>query len=223
MGEKLFRKGLAYGKTCLEVLIDFLFPRKKDALLFATLNTEDIVKKVHPSTHPEALFDYHDPLIHSLVWHAKYKGDPLAITHMATLLYDALYEEIADRLAFAGGGKALLVSIPSSKERMRYKGFNQVALIAEAIASEDKGQLFEHPTPLLFRKKEVGRQTDLKRRGERLKNMKEVFIVNNPTPVKGRIVVLIDDVTTTGATLSEARKALEKAKPAHIEVLAFAH
>ncbi len=211
------------GKSTSEVLINFVFPRRESAALFVALTETDIAKRAKHSESSFALFDYHDPLIHSLIWHAKYKGDALAIELIGGLMRNNLYEEISERLAFNGGGKALLIPIPESKKRHLEKGFNQVALIGEVIAAKEGKEIFELNTTLLKRQKEVVRQTDLKKRTERLKNMKDVFTVTDPAVLKDRVVVLIDDVTTTGATLNEARKVLEKCKPAHIEVLAFAH
>lgn len=219
----LLSKMVLMGKSTLEVLINFVFPRKESAALFVGLTETDIAQRARHSDGSSALFDYHDPLIHSLIWHVKYKGDALAVTLIGTLMQNNLYEEIAERLAFNGGGKALLIPIPESKKRRLEKGFNQVALIGEVVAAKEGTEIFELNSTLLKRQKEVARQTDLKKRTERLKNMKDVFTVTDPAVLKDRVLVLIDDVTTTGATLSEARKVLEKAEPAHIEVLAFAH
>lgn len=59
-------------------------------------------------------------------------------------------------------------------------------------------------------------------REARMKNLMGVFVVRNPEDIKGCRILLVDDLFTTGATASEAAKALLRAKAARVEVFALA-
>ena len=64
-------------------------------------------------------------------------------------------------------------------------------------------------------------QTGL-RRGERVKNVRGAFGVSDPGPVKGKRVLLIDDIYTTGATVKECARVLKKAGAEFVDVLTLA-
>jgi predicted amidophosphoribosyltransferase len=67
-------------------------------------------------------------------------------------------------------------------------------------------------------------QTSLKKK-ERKKNLQGayVYVADPHLPVAGKHLILIDDVTTTGTTLAEAKWALKRANPASILCVAIAH
>lgn len=100
----------------------------------------------------------------------------------------------------------LVVPIPLHHKKYLFRGFNQAELIAEVISKEFDLNL---KTDLLIKKKNTPSQTDLKEK-ERLINLKDAFKIINKKEVKGKIIFLIDDVATTGATLNEAARVLKK-------------
>jgi competence protein ComFC len=61
---------------------------------------------------------------------------------------------------------------------------------------------------VLYRVLDTAPQADIKERKLRLQNMKNVFNLKNPELIKNKAVFLIDDVSTTGATIKEARRVL---------------
>jgi len=106
----------------------------------------------------------------------------------------------AERLVGAGGD--LLVPVPVHAERRRRRGYDQAELIATAAA-----QTLRLPiSPLLERVRATTAQFDLDRRS-RATNVTGAFALRpggprGPAPLGGRWIVLVDDVVTTGATLS---------------------
>ncbi len=141
---------------------------------------------------------------------------------MAKSLYEELAEEISERTTFETLGRPLLIPIPLSSKRLRERGFNQCDLIVSALADLDKESFFETSENLLHRIRHTESQTK-KSRAERLKNLKDCFDIPQPEKVQGRSIILLDDVTTTGATLEEASKELVKAGAKTVLKVALAH
>ena len=76
---------------------------------------------------------------------------------------------------------------------------------------------------ILIKPKETEHQARIKDRRERLKNLIGSFAVKNGEKIKNKNIILIDDITTTGATLSEARKILKQYGARRIIAFTVAH
>jgi ComF family protein len=107
----------------------------------------------------------------------------------------------------------VVVPIPLGKKRKKERGYNQVAMIAIPLAEK---LAIPYLSKALVRARETRSQVGLSAE-ERVKNVDRAFQAR-PT-VGGKAVLLIDDVATTGATLSSGAEALYSAGAA--EVLAF--
>jgi ComF family protein len=85
------------------------------------------------------------------------------------------------------------------------RGYNQAERIAKAY-----GKILNIPVTshVLIRTKRNKRQVLTRSKSERLQNQMNTFIVNANSNLPERTIILIDDVTTTGATLHEARRVL---------------
>ena len=106
----------------------------------------------------------------------------------------------------------LIIPIPLHKRRLRWRGFNQAELLAEVVAAEMVvGIGFEVATDVLIRKRYTTSQVTHNRREQRLANIREAFVVDKPEKIAGKSILLIDDVATTGATLSVAADVLKQA------------
>ena len=156
---------------------------------------------------------------------------------MHALKYGGL-PRIADDMAAAMGrlpdptiGSSALVPIPLAPQRLRQRGYNQSDALARALGRQWKVPVLPH---LLTRTRETPTQTALTPE-TRLANVAGAFAVahkprpgvltpgwqpgvNQPWPV----LVLVDDVFTTGATLAEAARALEQAGATHVYGVTFA-
>jgi len=109
-----------------------------------------------------------------------------------------------------------VVPVPLTIGRLRERGFNQSLLIARIIAKEIKVPLL---MDLLVKKKETPPQIGLTAR-ERLLNLRNAFAVKGS--VKGMRLLLVDDVMTTGATVTECSKQLIKSGAEEVIVLTLA-
>jgi ComF family protein len=99
----------------------------------------------------------------------------------------------------------LAVPVPLSLKSLRERGFNQTLLIARPVAKRQRLPLKQG---LLFKKKETPPQSTLSR-SARLRNLRGSFAVRGA--LSGERVLLVDDVITTGATVSECTRALLRA------------
>lgn len=109
-----------------------------------------------------------------------------------------------------------IVPVPLSIKGLRERGFNQSLLIARVISKEIKVPLL---MDILLKKKETPPQVGLSAK-ERLLNLKNAFEVKGN--VDGLRLLLIDDVMTTGATVTECSKVLMKAGAKEVIVLTLA-
>ncbi|MDD3694633.1 MAG: ComF family protein [Lentisphaeria bacterium] len=111
----------------------------------------------------------------------------------------------------------LLVPVPLHWRREMQRGYNQATLIAEFLSREMKIPCLE----ALTRKRKTAQQAGLSRE-ERMRNLKNAFALKNNISVKGRSILLLDDVLTTGNTLQEASRVLLQAGAAELSVICIA-
>jgi ComF family protein len=144
------------------------------------------------------------PLV-QLEWCAPYQGVVRAALHDLKYggeerLAGPLGRAIAARWRRAGVGGDVIVPVPVHAERRRRRGYDQAELIARVAGANLRLPVLN----ALVRARATAAQFDLDRR-HRATNVRDAFGLSDARPVvgiRGRWVVLVDDVTTTGATLS---------------------
>lgn len=152
-----------------------------------------------------------DPLARA-IRQLKYHGREHTSTGLVPMLVEAYWDwEILRPVD-------LVLPLPITHGRERRRGYNQSALLAEALALEVGLEYLEGAlTRPVHRPPQVGLS-----RTDRAANVKGVFRVPLPALVAGRRVLLVDDVMTTGATLTEASKALLLAGAKSVSALTLA-
>ncbi len=169
------------------------------------------------------LYDYRHPPIKKAVWLIKYNGKKKLVSVFAETLYGRILEELSDLKTMENFQNAVLIPIPLSKKRQRERGFNQAELLCEEIIKLDDSGYLKLDKNILIKQKETEHQARIKDRSTRLNNLAGSFEVKSGASLKGRNIILIDDVTTTGATLSEARKALRSSGARKVIAFTIAH
>jgi len=119
----------------------------------------------------------------------------------------------------------LIVPVPLHPSRRRERGFNQSELLAaglvRALARQRGGAAPQIAKACLRRKRVTPPQTGLSVAARR-ENPRGAFEVVKPDAVQGRMIVLVDDVMTTGATLSACARALKRAGAVQVMGLTLA-
>jgi ComF family protein len=100
-----------------------------------------------------------------------------------------------------------VVVVPVPRSRLRERGYNQAALLARSLIPKI-GHLW---APLALARREGGQKQAALNRADRLRNLQGAFWVRQPEIVRGRGWLLVDDISTTGATLAACRSALWEA------------
>ncbi len=186
------------------------------------LNNIDLADRTEVTKGVVALFNYHDKVLKKLIWQLKYHGRREIAQILGRTAYAHLIEDLAERKMWNGRDeKILIIPVPLARSRERARGFNQAELLAKAFCDGDQ-QNFEILTDVLVKVKNTPTQVSLKNREARLKNLHGAFKVSRPEKIKDRDIILIDDVATTGATLTECRKTLRAAGAHSVLPLAIA-
>lgn len=115
-------------------------------------------------------------------------------------------------------GASAVVPVPLSRRRRRARGFNQAELIAKAVAREFRIPL---QTRVLKKTRDRPPQSGLSASARR-RNVAGVYRARVPLALRGKVLLLVDDVLTTGATAEAAARALLSAGAGAVDVLTLA-
>ena len=144
----------------------------------------------------------------------KYQKRQAMVKHLNDLMPDFLLQRFAQ--------SDIIIPVPLHKKRLNERGFNQSLLIAHYMSKSLNIPLYVNG---LQRTRWTRPQIELTRE-ERLKNVRGAFAVKAglkpATTIKGKNVILVDDVYTTGATVNECAKVLKKAGADEVVVFTLA-
>lgn len=197
----------AVSPLCLKCGMPFVSPEGPDHLCGGCL------EKKNRFNMARAAGVYDGPL-RTAIHRLKYNQKTALAAPMGGMLEQAYMDH------YGPGCADLAVPVPLHKKRLRQRGFNQ-ALVLVKHWGRNNGQFPPVEARALARVRWTQTQAGLKAK-ERAKNIRGAFAVVRPDLVRGKNVLLVDDVFTTGATANECAKALLKAGAKKVDVLTLA-
>lgn len=168
----------------------------------------------HPLTHLNGIVyaaDYKQMLLQQTIHNFKFRyikelAQPLAKI-LAEFWKNYINSVQTHNFVSLQNDELLIIPVPLNKKRRLERGFNQAELIAKIFAEHFNYHIL---TDVVIRQTNTPHQVGLNKK-ERLTNVQSAFAITNPELIKNRIVILIDDVVTTGSTLEEIAKTLKQA------------
>lgn len=153
---------------------------------------------------------YRNPLVKKMISLFKYQPFIKELAHPLACLIITHFQMLSKTPTFFDKRKKdefILIPVPLYKKQLKARGFNQAGELAKELSLLLRISSMNN---VLLKMKETLPQVELsgKRRKE---NIKGVFLVQNPKLIKGKRILLVDDVFTTGATMEEAAWILKKA------------
>jgi len=112
-----------------------------------------------------------------------------------------------------------IVAVPLHPEREKQRGFNQAAILAEALSRPAQLPFIDRA---LLRVQHTGRHRAGMDAQSRRESVENAFVVAHPRLIDGEHILLVDDVFTTGATVSACARVLLEAGAAQVLVLTIA-
>lgn len=159
---------------------------------------------------------YADPIARNCIQACKYQRVHALTAPLAQLLIE--YADGLEPRPRIFNADPIVVPIPLHNAKERKRGFNQSALIAHTFA-----QAMGFPCEeLLVKRINNDAQAQIKTHAERIARMQGAFLVPQPECVQNKNIIVIDDVSTSGATLAEATQALRSAGARQILALVIA-
>jgi ComF family protein len=151
--------------------------------------------------------------IQNLMHHFKYKG----IREIGYILGALAGEQLSLNPVFATAD--LIIPVPLHSSRLRKRGYNQSACIAEGIARKMAAVVEDNN---LVRTRATETQTH-RNRFSRFENMREVFALTHPESLAGKHLLLVDDILTTGSTLEACADVLLKVEGVRLSIATLAY
>jgi ComF family protein len=176
-----------------------------------------LCRRVTPSFVRAVAYGSYEGGLRELIHLLKYD----AVRPAANVLGRMLAEAIAELEAEFAAAPVTVVPIPLFRAKQRQRGFNQAELIARATLKHFAQGRLRLGERVLERKRETKSQTGLTSH-QRRENMRGAFVVAQPEAVHGREFLVVDDVYTTGATVSECARILLRAGASKVWVATVA-
>jgi len=219
-------------------ILDIFFPPTERALRARSVSYEQLAAAVSPIllayTDPPAisLLPYRSHLVQAVITEAKFHDAHHAQNVLGRILAEYLGTRLTERPALNSANDAVvLLPVPLSRARVRERGYNQAERICQAACqyltvqsktdAEVAGIAFCVDATLLERIRDTQPQTQLGGRARRT-NLQGAFQTARPADAY-TLYIVVDDVVTTGATLSTTITTLQAAGAANILPIALAH
>ena len=202
-------------KIALEALLDIIYPYDNKCIICGVEGFLGIcskckseIKRVHQQEEIMA-YGYYGGVLKKLILNLKYHKSFIAGKVLADLLCQIIIEK---KLSID-----CICYVPISKDSLKKRGFNQWSVLAKNISS-----ILDIPVIDCLVKVKETKEQKLLGKEERMKNILDAFEIKNKEKLFKKNILLIDDVYTTGATINECKKNIEKCNINKIYLLTIA-
>lgn len=154
-----------------------------------------------------AATDYQESIVKKALWAFKYRFIIDLKLPLSRLLVAYLRQKKLDKLLENYRQQLLIIPIPLHRRRLNWRSYNQSKLLAQELAAEFHLSMAPNALTRIGHKKP---QAEIEDKIERAKNIKNIFVSPEPEKIKNKIILLIDDVSTTGSTLDEGARILKQ-------------
>jgi ComF family protein len=197
----------------LKFLIDFIYPRKcgfcgrKINERYTCRKCTNIIEYYHEKVDIYAKQEEKCDMVISAISYDGFIKDKVLqykfrnAKYLAPSFADILLPKVDKYCA----GFDFIIAVPISSKRLRERGYNQSDLIAKYLSRFAK---IQYKKDILVKIKNNLRQSELNL-NERKENVKDAYSIKNIEVIKGKKIILVDDIYTTGATLNECAKLLK--------------
>ncbi len=171
-----------------------------------------LCRRLEPPFAKAAAYGSYDGGLRELIHLLKYEQ----VRPAANVLGRMLSEVIGGLKPSFGDDSVVVIPVPLHPGKLRQRGFNQAELIARAtLKLKPAGEQLMLNSAVLGRRRDTQSQTGLSSH-QRRENIRGAFFVTRPRDVEAREVLLVDDVFTTGTTVSECARVLRRAGAARL-------
>lgn len=177
----------------------------------------ELCRRAHPMYVKAAAYGSYESGLRELIHLLKYDR----VLPAAAVLGRMLAEAIGDLPLEFTHEPIVVIPVPLFVKKLRQRGFNQAELIARSALKLLSGSGFKLNAGVLKRCRETQSQIGLSRH-QRRENMRGAFVVAKPEEIAQREALLVDDVMTTGTTVSECTRVLKRAGASKVYVATVA-
>lgn len=183
------------------------------------------LEKSYQSGSPDskAFLNYKDRNVRKILHYIKYYNQP----YLAHKILDSSISDIKNFISLHQMTDFIIMPIPADNLRMLSRGYNQAAIIAEYISNKLSSQGIKHNySDILYRSRHLKKLSHLSggvlERQSLLKGAYKIKEGDN-VDLKGKSILLIDDITTSGSTFYESKETLYNAGAAKVILYSLAH
>lgn len=201
--------------NCKNYLEDSERPNLICDACFKSIEINKIVFRPQGNFILAAAASYENPALRNLIHYFKYEGFLQAQKPLGEILISYINNLDIDFKNY------LIIPVPLYPSKLRKRGFNQSETLGRIISNHFQ---LSFESNIMERVENTKPQIEMKNHDERKRNLKGAFTVRreNNSKIEKHQIILIDDVYTSGATMNEAVKTLQKAGAGQVIALTVA-